>query len=74
MRFDEHMTEPASSPPPQTEARATRRGPQLRDLITGLALLVAGVVYITVLNSTPMGIGLLIIMLSARLLIRWVEG
>ncbi|KQV25229.1 MULTISPECIES: hypothetical protein [unclassified Microcella] len=55
------MTEPASSSHPQSEPRSARRRPQLRYLITGIVLLVAGVVFITLLDSTPMGIGLLII-------------
>ena len=55
------MTDATTPSHPQPEARATRRRPQLRYLITGLALLVAGVVFIAVLNSTPMGIGLLFI-------------
>lgn len=61
MRFYEHMTEPASPSHPQPEAPSARRRPQLKYLITGLALLVAGVVFVTILDSTPMGIGLLII-------------
>lgn len=61
MRFYEHMTEPASPSHPQPEAPSARRRPQLKYLVTGLALLVAGVVFVTLLDSTPMGIGLLII-------------
>lgn len=61
MRFDGVMTESASTSAPQSGTARVRRRPHLRRLITGVALLVAGIVFITLLDSAFLGIGLIIV-------------